>query len=405
MLNECRRIAHIEEVSLRVNLCIRQATEAACLHQDLTFIEVRLTIVNLCAVGKRPASIAKVGLFSLNNLSLLRKLRDERFVLNVVNVSRQFCTKCSFHCVGELRFSRHSDAGLIRTHSEHNEVAVSRSRIFFQDAIATLSKRTGLFQLLTNHLHKVVAIFDRHHRRAIEEVVYILLNEIRAALLIAIVVNALKLADHLIVSTIDFRCRQAKLACTLQLLKSYAEGFCVLTRLRHNDEREGFHRFTDEVIAVVDISTYEGAIRILRQLIEACVERACHDIRESFSNYVSGRIAIFFRHRFVFEHCLNNGLALLLVFVDNIDRLHRRRHRIVFILSLVLRVLDRAEDFFDLSYDLIRIDIAHNNYSLEIRAIPFVVVCAKRIRREVVDNAHQTDRHTACIATARIELL
>ena len=224
-------------------------------------------------------------------------------------------------------------------------------------------------------------------------------------MLIAVVVNALKLADHLIVSAIDFCCGQAKLARTLQLFKGYAEGFCVLARLRHNDEREGIHRFTHEVIAVVDISAYEGAIRILRQLIEACVERACHDIRESFSNYVSGRVAIFFRHRFVFEHCLNNGLALLLIFVDNIDRLHRRRHRIVFILSLVLRVLDRAEDFFDLSYDLIRIDVAHNNYSLEIRAIPFVVVCAKRIRREVVDNAHQADRHTTCIATARIEFL
>ena len=105
------------------------------------------------------------------------------------------------------------------------------------------------------------------------------------------------------------------------------------------------------------------------------------------------------------EHSLNNGLALLLIFVDNIDWLHRRRHRIVFILSLVLRVLDRAEDFFDLSYDLIRIDIAYNNYCLEIRAIRFVVVSAKRVGREVVDNAHQADRHTTCIAAARIELL
>ena len=100
--------------------------------------------VNLSAVRKRPAGITEVRLFRLNDLTLLREFLDERFVLHVVDVSRQFCTKCSFHGISQLRFSRHSDTGLVGAHSEHNEVAICRSCIFFQDTIASLSECAGL---------------------------------------------------------------------------------------------------------------------------------------------------------------------------------------------------------------------------------------------------------------------
>ena len=69
----------------------------------------------------------------------------------------------------------------------------------------------------------------------------------------------------------------------------------------------------------------------------------------------------------------------------------------------VLRHLDGREYFLDLALDIVDVDIADNNDALKVGTIPGLVVVAKSLRLEVVDNFHGADRQAVAIFQAGIE--
>ena len=104
------------------------------------------------------------------------------------------------------------------------------------------------------------------------------------------------------------------------------------------------------------------------------------------------------------EEHLDDSLALLLVLVNDIDGLGVVGHRIELVGGRIFLGLDGGEYALDLCLYLIYVNIADNDDALEVGAIPLLVVGAQEVRLEIVDDAHQTDRHTLAVARTGIEV-
>ena len=98
----------------------------------------------------------------------------------------------------------------------------------------------------------------------------------------------------------------------------------------------------------------------------------------------------------------NNRLFLVFLDVDN--HLLIVGHRIINTFGCLLRHWDRRENLLDFLLHLINIDIAHNNYCLQVRAIPLLIIVAQVLIREVVYDVHRADRHTVFVLGSLINL-
>ena len=98
----------------------------------------------------------------------------------------------------------------------------------------------------------------------------------------------------------------------------------------------------------------------------------------------------------------HNRLLRILLNIDN----HRVVvvHRIIDALGTFLRQGNRRENLLHLLFHLVDIEVAYNDNSLKIRAIPFLVVVTKVLIREVVDNIHRTNGQTVFIFRTLINL-
>ena len=88
---------------------------------------------------------------------------------------------------------------------------------------------------------------------------------------------------------------------------------------------------------------------------------------------------------------------LLLVLLANIDSLLVVGHWLVDNLGSVLRNNDAAEELLYLCLYVVNINVADNDDSLVVWTVPLVVVVAKSLWLEVVNNLHQTDRHALSV--------
>ena len=98
----------------------------------------------------------------------------------------------------------------------------------------------------------------------------------------------------------------------------------------------------------------------------------------------------------------NNRLFLVFLDVDN--HLLIVGHWIVNTLSSLLGHGDRRENLLDFLLHLINIYIAHNNYCLQVRAIPLLIIVAQVLIREVIYDIHRADRHTIFVLGSLINL-
>ena len=58
---------------------------------------------------------------------------------------------------------------------------------------------------------------------------------------------------------------------------------------------------------------------------------------------------------------------------------------------------DGAEDVLDLGFDFVHVDVADHHDALVVRAVPFLIVVAQHLVREVVHDLHQADRQALAI--------
>ena len=104
------------------------------------------------------------------------------------------------------------------------------------------------------------------------------------------------------------------------------------------------------------------------------------------------------------EHQHQVVILHFLVLVDDVDGLVIIRNGNVLNQSAVSGQYDATEQFLDLGFYLVNVNVANDDEALVVGTIPLLVVVTKELRLEVVDNLHQTDRHAVAILTVRIEL-
>ena len=79
---------------------------------------------------------------------------------------------------------------------------------------------------------------------------------------------------------------------------------------------------------------------------------------------------------------------LFLILCNGYDRFLIVGHREIFTFGCVFWHLDRTKYFLDFGFNLVYVDITHYNYTLQIWTIPFFVVVAQILIREIVYNIH-----------------
>ena len=93
-----------------------------------------------------------------------------------------------------------------------------------------------------------------------------------------------------------------------------------------------------------------------------------------------------------------------LVFTKDVKGLGIIRNRLCYNLSGISRNDYSIPELLDLILDVVYINIAHNDDTLVIWAIPLLVIIAQCLIRELIYNLHQTDWQTLTILRVRIEL-
>ena len=92
------------------------------------------------------------------------------------------------------------------------------------------------------------------------------------------------------------------------------------------------------------------------------------------------------------NHVLHHACRLLLILVDDNDRLSVVRHLFCYDRSLVGWILERAEEFLDLLLGVVNINVTNYDDGLVVGMIPLLIVVAQFLRLEVVDYRHESDR-------------
>ena len=95
---------------------------------------------------------------------------------------------------------------------------------------------------------------------------------------------------------------------------------------------------------------------------------------------------------------------LLLILLDGNNHLVVVCHRIVDALGRILMRLDLAKELLDFLLHLIHIEITHHDDSLEVWAIPLLVIITQVLVREVIDDVHISDRKTVLILGSLVYL-
>ena len=104
------------------------------------------------------------------------------------------------------------------------------------------------------------------------------------------------------------------------------------------------------------------------------------------------------------EHGVNHAEGLLLVLVNDHDGLLVVGDGFLNHLgSIGARSGNALEQLLDLGFDVVNIDITHDDQGLVVGTIPLVVVVAQLVVLEVVDHIHQADGHAAAILRTRVQ--
>ena len=101
---------------------------------------------------------------------------------------------------------------------------------------------------------------------------------------------------------------------------------------------------------------------------------------------------------------IGHSVRLFLVLGYGDDRLDIVLNRHIIALSRIYRGSYGTEDLFDLGFDLVNIDVADNHDALLVGTVPFLIIVADSLIREIVYDFHSTDRQAVCIFVVGIYL-
>ena len=374
------------------------SSKTTSLEEHLCIVEVRLFEEHASTVAERPLLIAKVGSRSFYYLTLLGKFCDKRTRFHVVHIS--FHLRIDTSSNGSLHFfhGSHLHLLIVGIHTQEHEVLFVVCRQFLDHTIHRFSVNHR-----RKHLVGIIFVLDAGDSLFLQEVTHILRSIEVVLLLRAIVVNRFDVAEHVFRSTFHLRFAQTEFSSALNFRHHSSYSSRVFSWFRSEVDREAVSRFREQIVLIAHTSVEEWAIFLLRHFAQTSIDALRSERQKVVLHNFSHCAAHRFGHRFGFVHKRQSRHCQFLVLVDDINRFVILGHRISFIFRSVLGHHHSTENGLHLGFHLVHIDITHNYNALQVRTIPLLVVSAEEIGFKVVDDFHQTNRHTMTIFAAGIE--
>ena len=140
------------------------------------------------------------------------------------------------------------------------------------------------------------------------------------------------------------------------------------------------------------------AVGIFAKLFEAVVDHlADQRLEEVIAHHILHSVAELTWSRVRFKHNPTDLNGEFLVGIISIDRLLIVRDRGILTRCRILLRLDAGEELDYLLLHLVNVEITYDDDTLEIGAIPLMIIIADSLRREVLYDFHLADRHLAIL--------
>ena len=247
-------------------------------------------------------------------------------------------------------------------------------------------------------------LVDGDERFAREEVVDAEAHELGVGAVVALIELALVVVQTEQLGSVQFFLGEALLPGLLAGCHGGHESAQNGLLLAAHTEREGILRAAEEEAGGTGRGTLEGRHGLLFQLGEAIVQHPTDEpVDIVAAQIVLGVLLIIGRslalHVEMAEH---DGLFGVFLYIDN--HLLVVANGIIHTLGTILGQGDGREHLLDLLLHLVHIDIAHHYDSLQVGAIPLIIIVAQVLIGEVIDNVHRANGHAVLILGAGIDL-
>ena len=154
-------------------------------------------------------------------------------------------------------------------------------------------------------------------------------------------------------------------------------------------------------VAMLSLCQSIRSIRPGGDVVQAIHHHHVRHVQHVFGGKRQHRVAERIGQYIILEVELHQRVALLLVLSDGYHRFGKIIYRIINTFGRLGRKLNRRKQLLDFRFDAVYIHITYHHDSLQVGAIPFLVIIAQNLIREMVDNRHQSDRRTAAIPAIR----
>ena len=150
-------------------------------------------------------------------------------------------------------------------------------------------------------------------------------------------------------------------------------------------------------MSVANLSSHEWALCFLCIFCETCVEHVVGGALYVFAYKVVYCCLCLFWHCIMLEHHCQHGCFLLLVLVNDDNRLAVVGHSLGNHRFRVFGHFYSSEEFLYLSFHVVDVNIAYYNDALVVWSVPCLVVVAQELRLEIVYHAHQSYWHAESV--------
>ena len=230
-----------------------------------------------------------------------------------------------------------------------------------------------------------------NERFARQEIRHALVHEMAVSTVVALFVAALGVGHADALRTLQLARRETVLARLLHRgngRNQTAENVLLLAAHR---EREGLFRATHEERTGPSRSVHKRRIGRLPEVRQSVVEHRADEAVEIFVAQVFRRVFLAVGRGVALHIEVRHHDGLLGVFLDGDNHFLVVGNGVIDALGGIFRLRNLRKELFDFLLDLVHVDVADNDNSLKVRAIPLLIIVAQILVGEVIDDFHRAD--------------
>ena len=249
-------------------------------------------------------------------------------------------------------------------------------------------------------LHHLPLHLDTGHRLSTEEVTLYFTNDGTVLLLVALVVGILHATEDVGLHTLNLTVGEAELNSRKQDAHGCIEAILPFVLAENDVEFKAFLSLADDVLAKFCTSLHKRRIGFLREFSQALIEGHGDDVLEDAGHIANLRKLDGIGQWVGLVHDSKDVVVLLGVAGYGHQRLLVVLYGEIHTFSLVLGIVDISPKGLNLLLYNIDIYIANDEYTLQVRTIPLVIVVAQLVVCKVINHRHQTNGQALSIAIA-----